>query len=378
LTEALSAGISQLPDPRRWNKLGSDDPLLHLTLASQSGDPAARRRLSDELQACIRQGRDDAIFAALRLTPSAVIYRHLWEQAGAAADRPQSGAGSVVARLFAIPVVLVTGAKSRITLPGIVPDIGEISALLETHGAVGATRNFGLNNALSSLQTLERITPSQVHRWADDFTASGMPREIGAEAIEVAPGREQVQLRFLIGVGIAPRAAPSFLETAANIGAWGMPLTRLLATQLARPGLDLLPVPRPLTAILSAAHAGRCAQLELAFNLFVSNTVRQFRSAVGDPTVVLTAHQGEAGVAEIRISMSSALDDTLLEGFRWPLHPLDDLGQIVGSITALLEECRIGDIRLIGTVVAGNESSGRSPFIRAAAFDRTQRDAQPH
>jgi len=378
LTEALSAGISQLPDPRCWNELTSGNPLLRLTLASQSGDAAARRRLSDELQACIRQGGDDAIFAALRLTPSAAIYRHLWEQAGAAADRPRSGAGSVVARLFAIPVVLVTGAKSRITLPGIVPDIGEISALLETHGAVGATRNFGLNNALSSLQTLERITPSQVHRWSDDFTASGMPREIGAEAIEVAPGREQVQLRFLIGAGIAPRAAPSFLETAANIGAWGMPLTRLLAKQLAQPGLDLLPVPRPLTAILGAAHAGRCAQLELAFNLFVSNTVRQFRSAVGDPTVVLTAHQGEAGTAEIRISMSSALDDTLLEGFRWPLHPLDDLGQIVESITGLLRECRIGDVQAVESVFFDDESSERPLFLRIADFERLAHGALRH
>lgn len=358
--------------------LTSSDPLLHLALASQSGDPAARTRLSDELQACIRQGGDDAISAALRLSPSVVAYRHLWEQVCAAADRPQSDAGSVVARLFAIPVVLVAGAKSRITLPGIVPDIGEISALLETHGAVGATRNFGLNNTLSSLQALERITPSQVHRWTDAFTTSGLPREIGADAIEVAPGREQVQLRFLIGAGIAPRTAPSFLETAANIATWGMPLTRLLAKQLGRPGLDLLPVPRPLTALLNAAHAGRSAQLELAFNLFVSNTVRQFRSAVGDPAVILAAHQGGAGMAEIRISMSSALDDTQLEGFRWPLHPLDDLGQILASITGLLRECRIGDVRAVGSVFFDGRETERPLFLRIADFERLAHGAPRH
>jgi len=127
-----------------------------------------------------------------------------------------AGDESVVARLFVIPLVLVAGAKSKATLADIVPDIGEITALLETHGAVGATRNFGLSNALAPLQTLGRITPSQVYRWTHNFTASGVPREIEAEAIEVAPGREQVHPRFLIGAGIARRVAPSFLETAAN------------------------------------------------------------------------------------------------------------------------------------------------------------------
>ena len=370
--------ISQLPDPRFWNGQAGGNALLQLTLASTAGDPACRAQLLDELHVCIEQGRDDDIFGALRLAPSAAVYRQLWELVCAAVDRPQAGAEPVVARLFAIPLVLVAGAKSKVTLAGIVPDIGEITALLETHGAVGATRNFGLSNALSPLHALECITPSQVYAWAHDFTAAGAPREIGAEAIDVAPGREQVHLRFLIGAGVALRTAPSFLETAANIGSWGILLTRALAKQLAQPALDLLPIPRPPTTLLKAAHAGRAAQLDLAFNLFVSNTVRQFRSAVGDPTVVLSAHQAEAGVAEIRISMSSALDDTFLEGFRWPLHPLDELERIVESITTLLRECRIGDVRLVESVCFDDNTSDRPLFIRAADFDRVVRGTPRH
>jgi len=157
-----------------------------------------------------------------------------------------------------------------------------------------------------------------------------------------------------------------------------MPLTRALARQLAQPGLDLLPLPRPPTAILKAAHAGRCAQLELAFSLFVSNTVRQFRSAVGDPAVILSAHQGEAGAAEIRISMSSAFDDTLLEGFRWPLHPLDEIGQVVSNITDLLRECRIGDVRAVEPVCFDDKAPDRPLFIRVADYDRLGRAASRH
>lgn len=379
MTEApRRPGLVSLPDPRRWNGQPDDDPLLQLARASLAGDRAAQTRLLETLHQCIRQGRDEEVAEALRLAPASAVYRHLWELACEAADQPQAGDEPVVARLFAIPLVLVAGAKRKVTIPGIMPDIGEITAVLETQGAVGATRNFGLSNALSPLSALERVTLSQAYGWARDFTAAGASRDIGAEAIDVAPGREQVHLRFLVGAGIAAPTAPSFLETAANIGTWGMPLTRALARQLAQPGLDLLPVPRPPTAILKAAHAGRCAQVELAFSLFVSNTARQFRSMVGDPTIVLSAHLGKAGMAEIRISMSSGLDDTLLEGFLWPLHPLDKLEQVVSTITDLLRECRIGDVRVVKSVCVDDDEPVRMPFIRVADYDRLAREVSRH
>ena len=184
------------------------------------------------------------------------------------------------------------------------------------------------------------------------------PCEMPPREIVVEPGREQVHLRFLVGAGITPLAAPSFLDAAADIGAWGMPLTRVLARQLAQPALDLLPVPRPPISILKAAHAGRCAQLELASNLFVSNAVRRFRAIVGDPTVVMSTHRMEGGAAEIRISMSSVFDDTLLEGFRWPLHPLDDLERIVATLSELLHDCRVNDVRVVDVVLPAHLASG--------------------
>lgn len=379
MTEAShQPGMASLPDPRRWNEDPGDKPLLRLARASLAGDRAAQMRLLALLHECIGQGRDEEITGALRLATAPAVYRHLWEHACAAVDQPQTGDEPVVARLFAIPLVLIAGAKRKVIIPGIVPDIDEITALLGMQGAVGAARNFGLSNALSSLSALERVALSRAYAWARDFKASGASRDIGAEAIDVAPGREQVHLRFLVGAGIAAPTAPSFLETAANIGTWGMPLTRALARQLAQPGLDLLPVPRPPTTILKAAHAGRCVQLELAFNLFVSNTVRQFRSMVGDPTVVLSAHLGEAGMAEIRISMSTGLDDTLLEGFRWPLHPLDELERVVSTITDLLRECRIGDVRVVESVCFDDKARDRPLFIRAADYDRLALEVSRH
>lgn len=314
--------------------------------------------LAGVLDEYIRCGDDGEISAALLDAPSHAVYRHLWESVCATAERAADAGGTLRTRLFALPLILVTGATKPVIISAIVPDIAALTTLLEQHGAIGATRNFGLSNALCPLEALEELKPSAVYRWSADSMPGAAPREIPPREIMVEPGREQVHLRFLVGAGITSLEATSFLEAATTIGAWGLPLTRAFARQLAQAGLDLLAVPRPPVSLLQAAHAGRCAQLELASNLFVSNTVRQFRATVGDPTVVISAHRIERGAGEIRISMSSVFDDTLLEGFRWPLHPLDDLERIVTAVGELLHDCRVTDVRAVETVLPGRLASG--------------------
>ena len=137
-----------------------------------------------------------------------------------------------------------------------------------------------------------------------------------------------------------------------------MPVTRALAAQLNHAGVEVLPLVRPPFDLLRAAHAGRVAQLDAAFNLCVSNAVRRFRSATGDPVVVISAHDD----AEIRVSLSSLFDDTLIEGFRWPLHPLDDIERIIESVTGLLEECRVGTVHFAGMVLPALNAQGQAWF----------------
>jgi hypothetical protein len=167
-----------------------------------------------------------------------------------------------------------------------------------------------------------------------------------------------------VGAGIAPAAAPSFVETAANIGTWGIPLAQLLVKQLAQPGVDLLALPRPPVPLLAAPHAGQRAQLEAAFNLFVSNELRRFRRAVGDPVAVVSAHQVGSGGAELRITLSTPFDESLTAGFRWPLDPLDDLDDIAAIIDALFAECRVSDVRTVARVLPDLDARGMPFFPR--------------
>ena len=136
-------------------------------------------------------------------------------------------------------------------------------------------------------------------------------------------------------------------------------------------GLDLLAMPRAPASLLKAAHAGRSAQLETAFNLFASNALRNFRSSVGDPAVVISAHQLDSGAGEVRVSLSSCLDDTVLEGFRWPLHPLDDLDRVERVVCELLQECRVSDFNIPEAVLPERLESG-SLFVRIKELQALQ------
>ena len=347
----------QIPDPRRYAAGAAADA------PGQFADDAALRR---QLQTWMRGGNDAEIAAALRDAPTHAQYARIWQAVCDVAHQAAGVAGeaAIVARVFALPLVIITGSRRPAVLPGVVPDIAAVTALFERHGALGPTRNFGLGNALCALETIEGIKPSEIHAWTQNI--GGLRRELAPAAIAITEPGERVHLRFLVGAGIAPAAEPSFVETASNIGTWGMPLTRALAAQLGQSGVEVLPLARPPLDLLRAGHAGRFAQLDAAFNLFASNAVRRSRGATGDPVAVISAHDD----ADIRVSLSSPFDDTLIEGFRWPLHPLDDIGRIVDSITELLVACRVGNVQRVGKVLPAINAEGMTWFVSVRDADR--------
>lgn len=314
-----------------------------LDLAAQD----AGALLAAALGAALADGDDALIRAALCGGPPATV-RRVWQALAAAIDEGGDGVGL---HLFAIPLVIVAGARTPLTLPGAIPEVSNITGLLEQHGAVGATRNFGLGNALCGTAALETLSPCGLWRAVRDPAERAVAEGLTPEPVAVGPGREQVHLRFLIGAGVTPQHLPSFLESASNIGTWGMPLTRELTRQLAQPGLEVLPMPRPPQPLVKAGYLGRSAQLEAALSLFLSNNVRRFRMSVGDPDAVLSAHALGAGAGELRLSLSSPFDESMLEGFCWPLHAMDDLDEITQLFQRVLADCRVNEALVIPRVL---------------------------
>jgi hypothetical protein len=320
---------STLPDPR----------------PAAAHSPADDDALEAAVVSALEGGDDGAIRGALALPAQS---RSTARLLAAAIDRRGEGIGL---RFFAIPLVIVAGARNRCTVAGALPELHVLRGLLEQHGAIGVTRNFGMGNALVSAGALEALSPSALWRAAADPAQRAPLDALQPEPIAVTGSREQVHLRFLVGAGVTPEHLPSFLESASNIGTWGMAFTRELARQLAQPGLEILPMPRPPQPLTQAAHAGRRAQLEAALSLFLGNHLRRFRMAVGDPEAVLSAHRLDNGAGELRLSLSTPFDESLFEGFAWPLQPQDDVAEVTQLLLDTLNECRVPSVTVLPQVL---------------------------
>jgi hypothetical protein len=247
-------------------------------------------------------------------------------------------------------------------VPGILPDAKSIEQALEAHGALGPARSFGINKVLSAESSLEGFSPSRLYRLLRNLEAgiTDIWSELVPAEIDLESAEESIHLRFVAGVVVTPAQAPSFIETAGDIGRWGVPFSRVLIAQLAQPGLSLLPLPRPPKGPLQALHEGHAAREEVAFQAFTSRALRQLRSETGEPVVTVAALESDA----IGVRIASLVDAQRVETHRWELDALDDVATVSASIFGLLEECRVQDVRAVDKVVPDVELMGAQPTTR--------------
>lgn len=337
-----------LPDPRRYGGAPAN------TLARLAGSEHTAQTLAGAVAECIAARRDDEIRQAYAAVTSRAEYRRLWEAVCAALDAPLPDA-QIVTRVFAVPWVVVCAARTAATIPCVLRDVDALVKVLESCGALGLNRNVGFANSLCSMRALEGLQPSTIREWTMD---AGTARECPPAPIHVPVGNEAVHLRFLLGGAVSPVHEPGVVETAANIGRWGMQATRAMKEQLSAPGLECLPLPRPPANLVKAPYSGRRAALEAAFDLFLSNTVRRFRMKVGDPTMFVSAHEG----SEVRVTLRSLLDEGMTEGYRWPLHPLDDLDEIEATLSGFARDCRLSSVEVLEQLLPDRASTGAMCF----------------
>jgi hypothetical protein len=345
--EAIRRSRRLIPDPRQYGHGERANPLLRLAEEGQ------HRELTRAFRELASAGRDAEIRTVVSAAPSATSYAGLWHALCAAVEKP-SGEHAVATRVFAMPWVIVCGASANATIPCVLPDVPELARVLEAGGVFGPSRNVGLGAALASIEAIEAITPSELLRWTENREL----RDVPPAPIELARGAEEVHVRLLLGAAIVPATAPDIAETGSNVGMWGTPALKAMRAQLATPGVEILPMPRPPAGLYSAAYAARRAGIETAFNLFVSNTLRRFRGIVGDAQVNVSAHEG----AELRVTLWTPLDDGLLEGFRWPLHPADDLDEIERTIRVMISECRLEEPHVSPDVLPAHSHTGAVLF----------------
>lgn len=355
-----------LPDPRCYAAADSN-PLLKLATASIDAADATQRiplanRLEEELRRRLALGGDDALSAALHGVSSAAAGRCLWSAMDRVLGKPDPDS-ALAATVFALPVVFVVGRVSgsgvssgdtgQFEIPGALPDPSRLARLLEDAGALGSSRNFGMDAGMCTREALLQTPFADIYARMRAIETGSAPQWSQRPAVAVpimldTPG-ERVELRFLTGLSVTGAQAVSLPSAAGDIARWGLPFARELIEQLGRPGLSLLPIPRPPLGWLGAHHTGSRAREDIALQAFLSRALREFRSTEADPVVEIVALPPSA----IGIRLVSRIEPARSVAHSFSLHPLDELSDVLASILELLRGCRIDDVRLKPVLSAG-------------------------
>ena len=370
-----------MPDPRSFPDVASATELARglYTLAERSlraetaqHADAFNRELRAALFALLAAD-GPALAAILAGAPSVEAARHLWRILDASwRDATPAGSSGLAVTVFALPLVIVVGregAGDDGVLPGIVDDPATLAGILREHRALAGNETFALSNALVAADAIDVAQLPEIFAWCrllDVRMGALLPaRALQPSPLEYHAGHESVHLRFLVGAAIAKPGVD--LTAGMGVGKWGVPLTRELVAQLgAGPAsASVLALPRAPQRLLPALAQGRAAQREVSAQIFASNAIRKFRSTVGEPTAVISAHRRRdaSGGGELRLSLSSPFEPRAAEGFRCPLHALDRVGDVVSMLVDLMRDCRVTDIRTLAGVHADRVAGTGLPLL---------------
>ncbi len=366
-----------IPDPRAFPIYEGSalNPLINLSLESLAADVAViaekkETELRERIVASLVTGDVGEIDDAIARAPSLAVLRALTRvlaQAHAEAGGRVSDAG-LPTTVFAMPMVIVAGSNTPISIPGALPNIGEFIDLMKVGGALRGNQTFTMSNALASSNafSLEKL-PASLAWWKSPGEVGGAPIAMEKQSMQLPANQESVFLRFLVGTAMAGPGVDLLNEK--DTGKWGMPFTQAFAKQLGGGTLSLLAMPRPPRTPLAGLYQGRTAQREVSLQLFATNAIRKFRSSVGDPEAVISAHRTDTG-GEIRLSLSNAFDEKGAEGFRAELHPTDRAQDVAVMMQDLLRECHIENVTTLADVFPDVDAATNVPLLfRADALE---------
>ncbi|MBI1396509.1 MAG: hypothetical protein GC151_11065 [Betaproteobacteria bacterium] len=343
--------MPHLPDPRPDRRLPDGHPFAARVAALEEAGAGERAHdvLVKLMSRALEAGDGESVRSAVLEAPHGLALKvaRAADEAINRSDGTESGASAILSRVFLVPVLFVTAGAAPARVPGVVPDVAELRGIMRDAGALGPVENFALANALGTAAAVRAASPATLHALSRAVGDAAGVAVLEPAPIELASADEQVHLRFMAGVSVTRADAPTFLETAGQVGRWGMAFSKALARQMASPGLSVLALPRAPMTWYAALAEGRHAREEIAFSLFASNAIRRIRTETGDPVATVAVQQD----AKVRIDLISPFDSLNVHSHLWPLCAFDDLGRIEHCIRELLLECRVARVEFVDRVV---------------------------
>ncbi len=331
-----------LPDPRLVPPPGTQPlpaalrPFLEEGLSESNG-----RACVIAIERLLEHGENEEVRLLLAWRGPPAMVSALRHCVQAAVDGPADTA--LRAQIFAIPVVIVVGLQAPAEIAMVLSDMEAVQGVFRTSGCLGPSEHFALSAALCDAEALDALSPVDLYRHSRLRNESHAPLALPAAPASLPVPGQSVHLRFLVGTTMVARGAPSFCETAGETGRWGASLTREITVQLRQGGVTLLPLARAPQGLYRALTSGRYCREEMAFQLAVSDSLRVFRSRVGDPRARLYASNDDSAAVEL-----SSPWDSQIRTHHWRLHPEDDWADVTRNILSFLKECRLSEVRTDG------------------------------
>jgi hypothetical protein len=352
-----------LPDPRLYpTNLVKNSVIAQLNSVLAESDAQRRQQKQTSLEFLLsqylEQDQQEALVVALSLAPSQLAYQHLWHTIKALV-LPAEVAHQ--AQIFAIPLIMVAGAPHPITLPDKLTAIEPILQPLKQAHILHEEADVFLSTHLYTGDTLASISLPQLYRWqqALQYASGGLPLPLPTAPINIK--QQAVCLRYLLGIAIRTPKLPTPIKFDQAVSSWGLAIAEFIQQDLQQEGLTLYAIPRAPQALLEALETGQRIYLDVAMQVFVSDTLKKYRHQRKTPTASIACHDNQ----EIKLVISSLETPTLWEGFVWPLQALEHPADIGQQMQNLLLECQLDNITILTKIQPAQEND-QALFITPA------------
>lgn len=329
-----------LPDTRPF----PTDPVKNdlLLYAAQIARPTSQAQLKlarDTLRAKIAemfvQNHTLGLSVAMSMAADAEQYTALMDTLGSvlnAADETQ-------VQWFALPVILVAGAKQPLQLPTHAPTV-ELAACLANYPA---WRPFSRATWLPQLIRAEDFARIKAEQWfaaaQNSAQAQAFADSLPTQAALI-PSDQSVHALYALGYGDADLLA----ACGGSLNEAALPLMQVWQQHFSQDGLTAFANPlapdTPLAALTAASHM----RLRMALEVFAANAVRAVRLQNRPVGVVMAAAAGGRLLFGFGAADESSIQQQV---FSWPLSPRENIGLVQQDFLNLMADCQVEHIRLL-------------------------------
>ncbi len=318
-------------DPRQYTKAYPKTNIIIQTALEVNDSNIDSKYLDQIIATKLRDEQDALINVALNLSPDNKTASFIWESLNRAVNNVELS--EIKANIFAIPLVLVTGSKTKSRLKPQV-DTEKLNKFFNENNLFLPNSDCFISGKLIDPNAISSIKYSQLYYWVRNLQQSKLWLPVSLEGSGIETLNEGVFLRFFIGVSIDNSDSSGIDKKAIQNNLMG--LMQLIGAELKTDGVTLFPIPFMPVPISSAFAVGMEYRTEVAISVAISNVVKKMREERLTPRAIIST-QGEA----IKIIIKSIEDSELIETILWNLNKFISFEETLQQITNLLHDIGI-------------------------------------